>query len=116
MDNQETIFARIIRREIPAQIVFESDKVLAFRDVNPQAPQHILIIPKVFMRNLSAATSADKELLGELLFASAEIARQLGVDQSGYRIVINNEAAAGQTVFHLHLHLLAGRELNWPPG
>ena len=112
----ETIFSKIIRREIPAQIVYENEKVLAFRDINPQAPTHILIIPKRAIRDLAAAAPQDGALLGDLLLAAKEIARKEGLEAEGYRVVINNGEGAGQTVFHLHLHLLAGRKFAWPPG
>ncbi|MBX7138714.1 MAG: histidine triad nucleotide-binding protein [Oligoflexia bacterium] len=112
----ETIFAKIIRREVPAKIVYETDHVLAFHDVNPQAPIHILIIPKEPIRDLASAKADHKELLGELLVAVNEIAREQGLLQDGFRVVINNGARAGQTVFHLHLHLMGGRSFAWPPG
>lgn len=112
----ETIFSKIIRKEIPAKIVFESETVLAFRDISPQAPTHILIIPKKPIVDIGKATAEDKELLGELLLASAEIAKKEGLDAGGYRVVINTGTDGGQSVFHLHLHLLGGRPLAWPPG
>ena len=115
-DPSETIFAKIIRKEIPADIVFESETLLAFRDINPQAPTHILIIPKKFIRDVASITSEDKEILGEMLVAAREIAESEGLNQDGYRLVINNGEKAGQTVFHIHLHLLGGRDFNWPPG
>lgn len=111
----ETIFAKIIRREIPADIVFEDDLCLAFKDVNPQAPTHVLIIPKKPIPRLAEATDEDQALLGHLLLKAREIADGLGLGDA-YRIAINNGAQAGQTVFHLHLHLLAGRPFGWPPG
>jgi len=110
----DTIFGKIINREIPADIVYEDDRCLAFRDVNPQAPTHILVIPKAPIAKLADAESNQQELLGYLLLKLKEIAEQ--EDISDYRVVINNGAAAGQSVFHLHLHLLAGREFGWPPG
>jgi len=113
---QETVFSKILRREIPAQIIFESEKVLAFKDVNPQAPTHIVIIPKKPLRDVLEATVEDATLLGELVLAAADIARAVGIAQDGFRLVINTGAQAGQTVFHLHMHLLAGRALEWPPG
>ena len=113
---EETIFSKIIRREIPAHIVFESENVLAFKDISPQAPSHILVIPKKHIRDLDHAKEEDRSLLGELLLAVADIARSLGLPQDGYRVIINNGARAGQTVFHLHLHLLGGRNFDWPPG
>ena len=111
-----TIFAKIIAREIPAEIVFEDTDVLAFHDIAPQAPVHIVIIPKKPLRDLSDAAEIDTSLLGKLLLTAAQIARTLGVAESGYRTVINTGADGGQTVGHLHLHLLAGRYLTWPPG
>ena len=112
----ETIFSKIIRKEIPSKIVYENETCLAFEDVHPQAPTHILIIPKKPIANLIEAQYADKELLGELLLACGEVARLLKLESSGYRIAINNGEGAGQTVFHLHLHLLSGRKFQWPPG
>jgi histidine triad (HIT) family protein len=112
----ETIFSKIVRREIPAEIVYENDAVLAFRDLNPQAPVHVLFIPKATLATLNDATPADADLLGKLLLAAADYARQEGFAEQGYRTVINCNADGGQTVFHLHVHLLAGRRLHWPPG
>ena len=111
-----TIFTKIINREIPAQIVFEDDLCLAFRDISPKAPHHILIIPKQEIPNLNEATPEQKHLLGHLLTQTATIAKKLGVAENGYRVVINTNNDGGQTVAHLHLHLLAGRALTWPPG
>lgn len=110
-----TIFSKIIRREIPADIVYEDDLCLAFRDVNPQAPIHVLVIPKQEISRLADAQDADQALLGHLLLAARKVARQLGVDDA-FRLIVNNGADAGQTVFHLHLHILAGRPMRWPPG
>jgi histidine triad (HIT) family protein len=110
-----TIFGKIIKREIPADIVYEDDLCLAFSDVNPQAPIHVLIIPKQEMARLADAKAQDQALLGHLLLAANKIALQLGVEDA-FRLVVNNGADAGQSVFHLHLHLLAGRPLHWPPG
>ena len=112
----ETIFSKIIRKEIPADIVFESETVLAFRDINPVAPKHILVIPKRYLLNLSEAKQGDEALLGKLLVAAAEVARKEGLEKSGYRIVINNGNDAGQTVSHLHLHVIGARPMQWPPG
>ena len=112
----DTIFSKIIRREIPADIVYEDDDVLGFRDVNPQAPIHVLFIPKRPMATLNDAEPGDATLLGKLLLACADYARQEGVAEQGYRTVINCNDDGGQTVFHLHVHLLAGRRLTWPPG
>ncbi len=110
----DTIFGKIIRKEIPADVVFESQTVLAFRDVNPQAPVHVLIIPKLPTANLDQTT--DNQILGELLGVARKLAKELNISESGYRVVINNGASAGQSVFHLHLHLLGGRDFSWPPG
>jgi len=112
----DTIFGKIIRREVPASIVYETDNVLAFKDIYPKAPVHILIIPKKNIPSISAASNEDKAVLGELLLSAAKIAQQLGIENSGYRLVVNNGRDAGQAVDHLHVHLLAGRELQWPPG
>ncbi len=111
-----TLFERIARREIPADIVYEDDHVLAFRDINPQAPVHVLVTPKKLIPRLGEAVEEDRELLGRLLLAATTIARQLGVSESGYRVVINHGPDAGESVPHLHLHLLGGRALAWPPG
>jgi len=112
----DTIFGKIIRREIPADIVYETDEVLAFRDLNPQAPVHVLFVPKRPLATLNDAQPGDAELLGRLQLAAADYARQEGLAEQGYRTVINCNEHGGQTVFHLHLHLLAGRRLGWPPG
>lgn len=111
-----TIFEKIARHEIPAKIVHEDDDVIAFRDVNPQAPVHVLIVPKRVIPRLAEATEADAQLLGKLLVAARDVAQQLGISQSGYRVVINNGPDAGETVPHLHVHLLGQRALAWPPG
>ena len=112
----ETIFSKIIRREISADIVYENDDVLAFRDLNPQAPVHVLFIPKQPLATLNDATAGDAELLGKLLLATAAYAKQEGFAEEGYRTVINTNEDGGQTVYHLHVHLLAGRRMHWPPG
>jgi histidine triad (HIT) family protein len=112
----DTIFSKIIRREIPADIVYENDDVLAFRDLNPQAPVHVLFVPKRALATLNDAAPADAELLGKLLLAAADYAKREGFAEQGYRTVINCNEHGGQTVFHLHVHLLAGRQLHWPPG
>ncbi|WP_035987363.1 histidine triad nucleotide-binding protein [Leptolyngbya sp. KIOST-1] len=112
----DTIFGKIIRKEIPANIVYEDDLCLAFTDITPQAPTHILVIPKQPIPKLADATSEDKELLGHLLFTVKQIADQVGLTENGYRVVINTGDDGGQTVYHLHLHLLGGRSLGWPPG
>lgn len=114
--SQETIFSKIIKREIPAQIVYEDDLCLAFRDIHPQAPTHILIIPKKPIDRLANVQKSDGELLSHLIFTAKNIAALEGLNESGYRLVINNGEEAGQTVFHLHIHLLGGRPMHWPPG
>jgi len=110
-----TLFSKIINREIPADIVYEDECCLAFRDINPQAPIHVLLIPKQEIPKLVDAVDGDQILLGHLMLVAGKVARQLGVGDA-FRLVVNNGAGAGQTVFHLHLHLLAGRSLHWPPG
>ncbi|MGC9458077.1 MAG: histidine triad nucleotide-binding protein [Halothiobacillaceae bacterium] len=112
----ETIFSKIIRREIPADIVFEDDEILAFRDINPQAPLHVLIIPKKPIPTLDDLQPEDAPLVGRLFVVATEIARQEGVAEAGYRTVFNCRADGGQEVYHLHLHLLGGRAMQWPPG
>ena len=112
----DTIFAKIVRRDIPADIVYEDEEVLAFRDLNPQAPVHVLFIPKRAIATLDDATPDDAELLGKLLIAAASYARKQGFEKDGYRTVINTNGHGGQTVFHIHVHLLAGRPMTWPPG
>lgn len=111
-----TLFEKIIAREIPADIVFEDDQCLAFRDISPQAPVHILIIPKKAVARIAAAQADDQSLLGHLLLTAADIARRENIAPDGYRLVINNGAHGGETVPHLHIHLLGGRPLVWPPG
>jgi histidine triad (HIT) family protein len=113
--NSNTIFGKIIRREIPAAIVYEDNLCLAFKDVHPQAPVHVLIIPKKPLPQLAAATEEDQMLLGHLLLTAKNLAQTLGLEK-GYRLVINNGENGGQTVFHLHVHLLGDRALGWPPG
>jgi histidine triad (HIT) family protein len=112
----ETIFGKIAAGEIPADIVYEDADLVAFRDLNPQAPTHILVIPRKPIPTLNDAGPDDAELIGKLFLAAARIAAQEGIAESGYRTLINCNAAAGQTVYHLHLHLLGGRPLRWPPG
>lgn len=113
--NTETIFSKIIRKEIPAHIVYEDDLALAFTDVNPQAPVHILIIPKKPIVNLATAETEDQALLGHLLLIVQKVAAQAGLE-NGYRVVINTGVDGGQTVYHLHIHILGGRSMSWPPG
>ena len=111
----ETLFSKIIDREIPADIVYEDDLCLAFRDVSPQAPMHVLLVPKKPLARLAHATGEDEALLGHMLLKAPEIARTEGY-RDDFRLVINNGPGAGQSVFHLHIHILAGRGFNWPPG
>lgn len=112
---KETIFSKIIRREIPADIVYEDDLSLAFKDITPQAPVHILVIPKKPIPKLAEAEPEDHKILGHLLLVAKRVAEQVGLT-NGYRVVINNGDDGGQTVYHLHLHILGGRQMNWPPG
>lgn len=110
-----TIFEKIVARQIPAEILLENEKLIAFRDVNPQAPVHVLIVPKRVLPRLAEATPEDRELLGELLLAAGELARKLKLT-NGFRVVINSGPDAGESVPHLHVHLLGQRQLAWPPG
>ncbi len=112
----KTIFEKIIAREIPAQIVYEDDLVLAFRDITPQAPTHILIVPKKPIPRIAEAAPADHQLIGHLLLKAAEVAAQVGLKSGGYRLVINNGSDGGESVPHLHCHILGGRKMTWPPG
>ena len=116
MSDADELFLKIVDRTIPADIVYENDDVLAFRDINPQAPTHVLIIPKRRIPTINDIEAADAELVGKLYLAAAEIAKQEGHAENGYRVVMNCNGDAGQTVFHIHLHLLGGRQLGWPPG
>jgi histidine triad (HIT) family protein len=111
----DCLFCRILRHEIPAKKIYEDEHTYAFEDINPQAPTHVLIIPKRHIQGLKEATPEDAELIGRCHLAAAEIARQRGIED-GYRTVLNVGPRAGQSVFHLHVHLLGGRSLHWPPG
>jgi len=111
----DTIFSKIINREIPAEIIYEDDLALAFKDISPQAPVHFLVIPKKPISQISDAQPEDQALLGHLLLTAKQVAEQVGLS-NGYRVVINNGADGGQTVYHLHLHVLGKRQLQWPPG
>ena len=111
-----TLFEKIIAREIPADIVYEDDLVLAFNDINPKAPTHVLIIPKKPIPRIAEAEPGDHQVLGHLLLKAREIAGELGLHENGFRLVINNGSDAGETVPHLHLHILGGRAMTWPPG
>jgi histidine triad (HIT) family protein len=110
------IFCRIIEKKIPSKIVYEDDLVTAFEDTNPQAPIHTLVVPKKHIPDIHSMTESDRELVGHLFFAAQKVAENRGLDSKGYRMVINNGPGAGQTVFHIHLHLLSGRRFSWPPG
>lgn len=114
--SDKTLFEKIRDGEIPADIVFEDDHCLAFRDISPQAPVHILVVPRKPIPRVGLATAEDQAVLGNLLLAAAEIARKEGIADTGYRLVLNNGKHAGEAVPHLHLHLLGGRPLDWPPG
>ena len=110
------LFCGIASKEIPSDLVYEDERAVAFRDIHPQAPTHILIIPRKHLSSLAEAQDEDGDLLGHLLLIAAKLARQEEIDNDGFRTVINTNAGAGQTVFHLHVHLLGGRALTWPPG
>jgi histidine triad (HIT) family protein len=111
-----TIFSKIIAREIPARIAYEDDLCLAFHDVNPQAPVHVLVVPKKEIARVGESTAAEEPLLGHLLFVAQSVAKQEGLAASGFRLVINNGPDGGESVPHLHVHVLGGRALGWPPG
>ena len=111
----DTIFQKIIDKELPADIIYEDELALVFKDINPVAPTHLLIIPKKQIEKVSDAEDQDKELLGHLLLVAGKVARDLGIDEA-FRLVVNNGAGAQQTVFHLHIHLIAERDFTWPPG
>ena len=112
----KTVFQKIADGELPAQIVYQDEWVVAFRDINPQAPTHVLIVPRKPIRNLASVTSEDAPLLGHLMVKAAELARQLGLAESGWRMVFNSGPNAGEAVPHLHGHILGGRKMGWPPG
>jgi histidine triad (HIT) family protein len=112
----DCLFCRIIEREIPASIVYEDDRVLAFNDINPQAPTHVLVIPKRHIATLADLSADDDQIVGELVRRAAAIAQERGIAAGGFRTVFNTNRDAGQTVFHIHLHLVGGRSLGWPPG
>lgn len=116
MTASDCLFCRILEGEIPADVIYESDSALAFRDINPQAPTHVLIIPRRHITTINNLDAGDQELVGSLFIAAKEVARQEGLAEDGYRTVMNCGEGAGQSVFHIHLHLLGGRLLNWPPG
>jgi histidine triad (HIT) family protein len=112
----DCLFCKIIAREIPASIVYEDDRLLAFNDINPQGPTHVLVIPKRHIATLNDLSAADDAIVGEMVRRAAAIAKERGVDAGGFRTVFNTNRGAGQTVFHIHLHLIGGRGLGWPPG
>ena len=112
----DDLFVKIVNREIPANIVYETDEIMAFRDVNPQAPVHVLIIPKERIATMNDLKEQHEKMLGKLFLAAAEIAREEGIADEGYRVVMNCNQAGGQAVYHIHLHLLGGRQMSWPPG
>ena len=116
MAEQDCIFCKVVAGEIPADNIYGDDRAVAFRDINPQAPVHALVIPRAHIESLDDAAQRDEALLGHLLRVAARVANQEGLSESGYRTVINTGAGAGQSVFHLHLHVIGGRPLAWPPG
>jgi histidine triad (HIT) family protein len=114
--DEDTIFLKIVRREVPAQILYQDDEITAFKDINPAAPTHVLIVPNKHLPTLNEATAEDERLLGKIVLTAQRLARELGVDQTGYRLVMNCNSDGGQSVYHLHFHLLGGRRMAWPPG
>lgn len=114
--SQDCLFCKILAGDIPADIVYESDTAIVFRDINPQAPTHLLIIPRRHIATINDIGDADQAIVGGLFSVASTIARKEGIADDGYRVVMNCNAAAGQTVFHIHLHILGGRTLSWPPG
>ena len=116
MSTNDCLFCKIVSGEIPADIVRETETTVAFRDINAQAPTHVLIIPKQHIATINDLKAGDRQLVGDLYLEAAEIARQEGIAEEGYRVVMNCNAGAGQSVFHIHLHVLGGRRLGWPPG
>jgi len=111
-----SLFTKIINREIPADIIYEDGDIIAFNDINPQAPIHILIVPKKEIKTLNDLNESDKEIIGKLFIIAKNLAKKLNIDKKGYRTIFNCNEHGGQTVFHIHLHLLGGRQLAWPPG
>jgi histidine triad (HIT) family protein len=112
----DCLFCNIIRRDIPASIVYEDDRVLAFNDINPQASTHVLVVPKRHIATLNELTADDDQIVGEMIRRAAAIAKERGISAGGFRVVFNTNRDAGQTVFHIHAHLIGGRNLSWPPG
>ena len=113
---EKTIFQKIIDREIKADIIFENGNIIAFNDVNPVAPIHILIVPKKLIESINSIMEEDSKLIGEMFLVAKELAKKLKINESGYRTVFNTNNDGGQTVYHIHLHLIGGRKLDWPPG
>ena len=113
---EDCIFCKILRKEIPAAVVYENENVLAFKDISPQAPVHFLVIPKKHISTINDIQETDANLIGEMYLAAKVVAKDLGIADEGYRAVMNCNAGAGQTVFHIHLHVLGGRSMSWPPG
>ena len=111
-----SLFTKIINREIPADIIYENDDIIAFNDINPQAPIHVLIVPKKEIKTLNHLEVEDQEIVGKMFITAKKLAKKLNIDKNGYRTVFNCNGHGGQTVFHIHLHLLGGRQLAWPPG
>lgn len=116
MNASDCLFCKIITEEIPADIIYESPDAIAFRDINPQAPTHVLIVPRRHIATMNDLATSDTDTVGQLFLAARDIAKQEGFAEDGYRVTMNCNAAAGQTVFHIHLHLLGGRKFSWPPG
>ena len=114
--SMSSLFTKIINKEIPAEIIYEDNDILAFNDINPQAPVHVLIIPKKEIKTINDIEVEDKEILGKIFLVAKKIAKKLNIDKTGYRTVFNCNEDGGQSVYHIHLHLLGGRKLNWPPG
>jgi len=113
---KDCLFCKIVNKEIPAELIFEDDRIVAFNDINPQAPVHILIIPKDHFASLNDIPEEKKDLLGHILLRARQIAQNLGIQEKGYRVVLNTGKESGQEVFHIHFHLLGGRRMTWPPG
>lgn len=116
MSEQDCLFCKILNGDIPADIIYESDSAIAFRDINPQAPTHVLVIPRKHVATINDLSEEDQEIVGSLYLAAKDIARAEGLSDEGYRAVMNCNEGAGQSVFHIHLHVLGGRALSWPPG
>jgi histidine triad (HIT) family protein len=113
---EKCIFCKVVNKKVPARIIVEDDLAVAFEDVNPQAPIHVLVIPKMHISSLNEVTASERDLMGHLMLVAAKVAEIKSVHQTGYRLVINTNAQAGQTVFHVHFHVLGGRQMAWPPG